>query len=48
MSIIKKLVKAINEGDSNGTKEIMHDDFKFLCMHLEKHYLKMMQLNGLE
>ena len=32
MSIIQKLVKVINEGDANGAKEIMHDDFKFL-MH---------------
>ena len=32
MSIIEKLVKIINEGDTNGAKEVMHDDFKFL-MH---------------
>ena len=32
MSIIQKLVKVINEGDANGAKEIMHEDFKFL-MH---------------
>ncbi len=32
MSIIQKLVKAVNEGDTNSAKEIMHDDFKFL-MH---------------
>ena len=32
MSIIKKLVKVVNEGDENGAKEVMHDDFKFL-MH---------------
>ena len=32
MSLIEKLVKVINEGDANGAKEIMHDDFKFL-MH---------------
>ena len=32
MSIIQKLVKAINAGDENDAKEIMHDDFKFL-MH---------------
>ena len=30
MSIIQKLVKVVNEGDTNGAKEIMHDDFKFL------------------
>ena len=28
----EKLVKIINEGDTNGAKEVMHDDFKFL-MH---------------
>ena len=32
MSIIEKLVKVVNEGDTNGAKEVMHDDFKFL-MH---------------
>ena len=32
MSIIQKLIKVVNEGDINGAKEIMHDDFKFL-MH---------------
>ena len=32
MSIIEKLIKIINEGDTNGAKEVMHDDFKFL-MH---------------
>ena len=30
MSIIQKLVKAVNAGDENGAKEIIHDDFKFL------------------
>ena len=47
MSIIQKLVKVINAGDENGAKEVMHDDFKFLCMHLEKHCRKTMWLNGL-
>ena len=32
MSIIQKLVKAVNAGDENGAKEIVHDDFQFL-MH---------------
>ena len=32
MSTIEKLVKIINEGDTNGAKEVRHDDFKFL-MH---------------
>ena len=32
MSKIEKLVKVVNEGDTNGAKELMHDDFKFL-MH---------------
>ena len=32
MSLIQKLVKVINEGDTNGANEVMHDDFKFL-MH---------------
>ena len=32
MSVIQKLVKAVNAGDANGAKEIIHDDFKFL-MH---------------
>ena len=32
MSLIQKLVKAVNAGDENGAKEIIHDDFKFL-MH---------------
>ena len=32
MSIIQKLVKAVNVGDENAAKEIIHDDFKFL-MH---------------
>ncbi len=32
MSIIQKLVKAVNAGDENGAKEIIHNDFKFL-MH---------------
>ena len=32
MSLIEKLVKVVNEGDTNGAKEVMHDDFKFL-MH---------------
>ena len=32
MSLIQKLVKAVNAGDENSAKEIVHDDFKFL-MH---------------
>ena len=32
MSIIQKLVKAVNAGEENAAKEIIHDDFKFL-MH---------------
>jgi len=32
MSLIQKLVKAVNASDENGAKEIIHDDFKFL-MH---------------
>ena len=27
MSMIEKLVKVVNEGDTNGAKELMHDDF---------------------
>ena len=33
MSLIQTLVKVINEGDTNGAKEIIHDNFKFL-MHV--------------
>ena len=32
MSLIQKLVKAVNEGDQNIAKEMIHDDYKFL-MH---------------
>ena len=32
MSIIEKMSKIINEGDVEGTKELIHDDNKFL-MH---------------
>ena len=32
MSIIEKMSKIINEGDVEGTKELIHDDYKFL-MH---------------
>ena len=33
MSIIEKMTKIINEGDSYGAEELIHDDFQFL-MHL--------------
>ena len=32
MSLIQKLVKAVNEGDQNIAKEMIHDDYKLL-MH---------------
>ena len=32
MSIIEKMTKAVNEGDQNIAKEMIHDDHKFL-MH---------------
>ena len=32
MSIIEKMTKIINEGDSAGAEELIHDDFQFL-MH---------------
>ena len=32
MSIIEKMTKAVNEGDQNVAKEMIHDDYKFL-MH---------------
>ena len=32
MSIIEKMTKAVNEGDQNIAKEMIHDDYKFL-MH---------------
>ena len=32
MSIIQKLTKAINDGDTNLANEVIHDDYKFL-MH---------------
>ena len=32
MSIIEKMSKIINKGDVEGTKELVHDDYKFL-MH---------------
>ena len=32
MSIIEKMTKAINEGDQNIAKEMIHDDYQFL-MH---------------
>ena len=32
MSIIEKMTKIINEGDSTGAEELIHDDFQFL-MH---------------
>ena len=32
MSLIQKLVKAVNEGNQNIAKEMIHDDYKFL-MH---------------
>jgi hypothetical protein len=32
MSIIEKITKAVNEGDQNVAKEMIHDDYKFL-MH---------------
>ena len=33
MSIIEKMTKIINEGDSSGAEQLIHDDFQFL-MHL--------------
>ena len=32
MSIIEKMTKALNDGDQNIAKEMIHDDYKFL-MH---------------
>jgi len=32
MSIIEKMTKIVNEGDTVGAEQIIHDDFKFL-MH---------------
>tara|TARA_B100000676_G_scaffold106662_1_gene106706 strand:+ start:410 stop:730 length:321 start_codon:yes stop_codon:yes gene_type:complete len=32
MSIIEKMTKIVNEGDTAGAEQIIHDDFKFL-MH---------------
>ena len=32
MSIIEKMSKIVNEGDTAGAEELIHDDFKFL-MH---------------
>ena len=32
MSIIEKITKVINNGDTNQAKELIHDDYKFL-MH---------------
>tara|TARA_Y100001970_G_scaffold288873_1_gene417508 strand:+ start:62 stop:382 length:321 start_codon:yes stop_codon:yes gene_type:complete len=32
MSIIQKITKAINDGDSNLAKEVIHDEYKFV-MH---------------
>ena len=32
MSIIEKMTKIINEGDSSGAEELIHDDYQFL-MH---------------
>ena len=32
MSIIEKMSKIINEGDSSGAEELIHDDYQFL-MH---------------
>ena len=32
MSIIEKMTKVVNDGDTNQAKELIHDDYKFL-MH---------------
>ena len=32
MSIIEKMTKIINEGDSSGAEQLIHDDYQFL-MH---------------
>ena len=32
MSIIEKMTKIVNEGDTSGAEKLIHDDFKFL-MH---------------
>ena len=32
MSIIEKMTKIVNEGDTSGAEQLIHDDFKFL-MH---------------
>ena len=32
MSIIEKMTKIVNEGDTTGAEQLIHDDFKFL-MH---------------
>ena len=32
MSIIEKMTKIVNEGDTVGAEQVIHDDFKFL-MH---------------
>ena len=38
MSIIEKMTKAVNEGDQNIAKEMIHDDYKFL-MHSSGKFL---------
>ena len=32
MSIIERMTKIVNEGDTSGAEQLIHDDFKFL-MH---------------
>ena len=32
MSIIERMIKIVNEGDTSGAEQLIHDDFKFL-MH---------------
>ena len=48
MSKIEKISKIINEGDTAGAEQLIHNDYQFLMHASGKHYLKKMLLDGSE
>ena len=40
MSIIEKMTKIVNEGDTSGAEQLIHDDFKFLMHSSGKSLIK--------
>jgi hypothetical protein len=47
MSIIEKMTKIVNEGDTAGAEQLIHDDYQFLMHASGKTLTKKMLLVGL-